>query len=170
MKIVNKVLDILGIIVRVCIAVLMLGMLVAVTMQVVARYVFHYGFSWTDEFARYCLIFVSIMGAVLVTQERKHISVSVFDSLLGKNAIWVLDLVRLAISAVFSVLVISFTRVTFDTIRGAVSTTMHIPMEIVYAVYPFSFGAMLLYQIFGIISDIYDRVKTKDAVQEGGEV
>lgn len=165
MKFVHKGLDLLGKVVRVCLILLVASMLVAVTMQVIGRYVFRKGFTWTDEFARYCLIFTSILGAVIVTQEKGHISIDVLDNLLGDRAILVMDIFRMLLSITFSILVLSFTHVTFDAIRGSVSIAMHIPMEIIYAIYPVSFAAMLLYQIFGLVTDIANLCgKPKDVL------
>jgi len=162
MKSFEKILNILSKFVKLLLIISVTVIVLCLAAQVIARYVFRYGIPWSDELARYCLIYISILGAVIITQERGHISVSFLDNLLGKHALWVLDLIRILISAVFSFLVVSFTKDAFTAIMGSVSVALHIPMEIIYAVYPFSFSCMLLYQIFHFISDLRNAPWKKD--------
>lgn len=69
------------------------GMLVTIlaTMgaQVVARYVFHQPISWSEEWARFALIWLAFMAAAFVMAEGRHIAVDVVSSRLGtRSKLW----------------------------------------------------------------------------------
>lgn len=59
--------------------VLLIGMVVVMTvlviMQVLLRYLFSSAFSWSEEIARYLMIWVSFLGAGLALQQGLHIGV-----------------------------------------------------------------------------------------------
>ena len=58
------------------------GLLVIVVLwQVFARYVLNQSFSFTEEFARFALIWLSILGAAYLSGQREHLSM---DYLLQK--------------------------------------------------------------------------------------
>lgn len=68
MRIKNKV-QVLNIVA----AVLLMVMFLVVFAQIVSRYVFNRAFSWSDEMAKYLLIYTSMLGAVLAEDQGANI-------------------------------------------------------------------------------------------------
>lgn len=64
-----KVLDVLSI-------VLMVGMVVFLLIQLVARAVFTHGFSWTEESAKICLIMLAYVGASMTSVNGVHVNIT----------------------------------------------------------------------------------------------
>lgn len=62
---------------------LLLLVLVLVVFQVVSRYVFSSPFVWSEELARFSLLWLTFVVAGLVMARRLHVTVSVGDRLLG---------------------------------------------------------------------------------------
>jgi TRAP-type C4-dicarboxylate transport system permease small subunit len=44
----------------------------SIFMQVILRYVFNTGFSWTEELARYLMIYISLIGSSIALQNKEH--------------------------------------------------------------------------------------------------
>lgn len=61
--------------VRIVLIAMVVVMTVLVIMQVLLRYLFSSAFSWTEEIARYLMIWVSFLGAGLALQQGLHIGV-----------------------------------------------------------------------------------------------
>lgn len=81
-------------------AALVAALFVLVLAQVVSRYVFGQPLVWSEELARFSLIWLTFIGAAFVMAYRRHIVVSLFK--LGDRAWLVLE----TISSIIMVLVI----------------------------------------------------------------
>ena len=66
---------------RVCV-VLLAGAGLTVLMQVMLRYVFHTGFSWSEELARYMVIYVSLIGSSIVIGGDGHPRIEILIEML----------------------------------------------------------------------------------------
>lgn len=62
-------------------AVLLFIMLVLVAVQVITRYIFNNPLSWTEEIARFVLVWLTFIGAVIALKQNQHVK---FEYLLGK--------------------------------------------------------------------------------------
>jgi TRAP-type C4-dicarboxylate transport system permease small subunit len=104
-----------------------------VFLQFFTRYVLNDSVAWTEEIARYGLIWVTFIGAVMVTRRNSHIAVALLPNLLpawaGRALLALVDLAMLAffgLLAYFSVLIIGRMQVQRMTV-------VDLPMSWVYA-------------------------------------
>ena len=94
-----KVLDVLSI-------VLMVGMVVFLLIQLVARAVFTHGFSWTEESAKICLIMLAYVGASMTSVNGVHVNITILnDALHSARGRKVLFVLQQLLAMVFLVLV-----------------------------------------------------------------
>ena len=120
--------------------IIIFALLVAdVLWQVLARYVLNTSFSFTEELARFLLIWLSIIGAAYLNAERAHLSMDfLYTRMSAENR-------RKA--SIFAELVIFFFALFVMVVGGAnlvyttlylnqLSGTMQIPLGYVYAVLP----------------------------------
>ncbi|MFB9056607.1 TRAP transporter small permease [Mariniflexile ostreae] len=134
--------------------VLIFGLLVLdVLWQVFSRYILNTSFSWTEELARFSLIWLSILGAAYLNGRREHLSM---DFLYGKFS----DANKKRVSILIEVLVFLFALIVMF-IGGAnlVYTTLHleqlsgtlrIPLGYVYAIMPFSGFLIMCFSVYHI--------------------
>ena len=54
------------------------GMAVVVFLQVIFRYVLNLPLFWTEELARYCLVWSSLLGSAVAVKRGQHIAVDIF--------------------------------------------------------------------------------------------
>jgi TRAP-type C4-dicarboxylate transport system permease small subunit len=88
-----------------CIILLMIAGL-SIFMQVILRYVFNTGFSWTEELARYLMIYLSLIGSSIVLQNKDHPRVEmIYESFPQK--------VKTGLDFLFNLLILAFLIVLF---------------------------------------------------------
>lgn len=131
--------------------ILLVGLLALMTLDVLwgvfTRYVFSDQASWTEELARYLLIWIGILGAAYATEKNMHPAIELLKPSLSdskqKRLALVVDLLILAFA--LCVMVIGGSRLIYITyFLGQSSPAMGLPMHLVYAVIPLS-GALILY-------------------------
>jgi TRAP-type C4-dicarboxylate transport system permease small subunit len=119
-------------------------MCVVTFLQVVTRYVFNAPFSWTEELARYLIIWVTFLGFGLVIHKRAEMSVSFFrDMIKGRPG----QLVDLALTGiVLAFLAIFFVQGILITIesQSIMTIALGVPWSFVNAAAPLGGACMLL--------------------------
>jgi len=118
-------------------------MCVVTFLQVVTRYVFNAPFSWTEELARYLIIWLTFLGFGLVIHKRTEMSVSFFrDMIKGRPG----QLVDLALAGiVLGFLAIFFVQgvlITFES-REIMTIALGVPWSYVNVAAPLGGFCML---------------------------
>ncbi|UHD46391.1 TRAP transporter small permease [Aureimonas altamirensis] len=78
----NKVLNLVEAILDKVLIALFMTMVVAIVWQVVARYVFAAPTVWSEELARFMLVWVTMLGSAYVLEHGGHVALTVFVELL----------------------------------------------------------------------------------------
>lgn len=83
----RKISDAVNRVVAYLAAAIFVVLIVACVMQVFFRFVLNNSLSWTEELARYCFIWMHLIGASLLCQKNEHATVTLFlDMVHGKAA------------------------------------------------------------------------------------
>ncbi len=128
---------------RLCVCIF--GTMVAVVfLQVVLRYLFHFGFPWVEESARYLQIWLTFLGACLAFEKFSHVYISFFvDRLPAALRVSVFLLVQLTIVAFLLLLV--YKGLSLAKFGWAMrSAGMGVPMSAIYLAIPFCAVIMCL--------------------------
>ncbi len=119
--------------------------------QVFTRFILRDPSSFTEELARFLLIWVGLLGASYVSGRKMHLAITVvLDSWKGRKRLWA----ELAIQAcifVFAclVMVIGGSRLTSMTFAlKQISAALRIPLGYVYLVIPVSGLLIMFYAVF----------------------
>jgi TRAP-type transport system small permease protein len=115
---------------------LFMGMLAVAFMQAALRYLFDFGFSWTEELARYLQIWLVFLGAALVFGKLGHVNINLFVHRLSPAGRLVAGLVAQGITFLFLGLLVykGFFLVQFSW--GTASIALEAPTSLVYAAVP----------------------------------
>ena len=122
-------------------------MVVNVLWQVFTRFIMSNPSSFTDELARYLMIWVGVLGAAYVSGKNMHVAIDVLSNRLTEKKQKKLSLFVHGIVILFSllVLVIGGARLVYITaVLNQNSPALHIPLAIVYAIIPIS-GLLIIY-------------------------
>ena len=139
----NKIDRFLGIF----LALLMAVMTLDVLWGVFTRYAMGSQASWSEELARFLLIWIGILGAAYASGQNMHLAIDLLSEKLNpKKQKRLVALIRiLIISFAFFVLVVGGSRLLYITqTLGQTSPALQIPMAFVYAVLPLS-GILVVY-------------------------
>lgn len=144
-----------------------MGLLVIdVVWQVFSRYILNAPSTFTDELARFLLIWVSLLGAAYYSGQNMHIAINVLpDRLSPSNRVRLQIFIRiLIILFVLCVLVIGGGTLVYYTFTFLqITPSLQIPMALVYLIGPIS-GLLIIYYK---ISDILIMLKAEpDAAKE----
>ena len=135
--------------------IIMSVMVINVLWQVFTRYVVGAPSSFTDELARYLMIWIGVLGAAYVSGKNMHVSIDVLPSKLNKKSQKKLaHLVSFIIIAfVFTALVIGGIRLVYITyILEQYSPALQIPISLVYIVLPLSGILIIYYKISDLLN------------------
>ncbi|MEX0291428.1 MAG: TRAP transporter small permease [Flavobacteriaceae bacterium] len=143
MKMRNKIDRILAKVLVFIMAVMVLNVL----WQVISRFLLGSPSSFTDELARYLMIWIGILGAAYVSGQNKHVAIDILPSRLReKNRLRLKLLVRiLIILFCLFAMVIGGSRLVYIThALEQYSPALQMPLSVVYLVIPLS-GLLIIY-------------------------
>jgi len=72
--------------------------------QVMLRYIFEFSAPWTEELARYSMVWMVMIGTALAIETDAHIKLDVLSLIIKqKKILWIIDIFIIAILLVFAV-------------------------------------------------------------------
>ncbi len=121
--------------------------------QVFGRYVLGQSFSFTEEFARFALIWLSVLGAAYLNGKREHLSMDFLLRKLEPNQLnrrmKIIEMLMFVFA--FFVMVIGGGNLVYTTLYlGQVSPAMHISLGYVYAIVPISGLLIMFFSLYNI--------------------
>ncbi|MBU2950967.1 TRAP transporter small permease [Tamlana agarivorans] len=122
-------------------------MVINVLWQVFTRYIIGTPSSFTDELARYLMIWVGLLGAAYVSGKNMHVAIDIITPKLQPKTQKKLRIVVLSLIILFCffALVIGGSRLVYITyILGQHSPALHLPLAVVYLVIPLT-GLLIIY-------------------------
>ncbi len=122
-------------------------MVINVLWQVCARYIPFIPGSFTDELARYLLIWVGLLGAAYASGQHMHLALDLLpEKLEGVAKSKLLIFINMLVSVfAFLVMIVGGIRLVYITLYlGQTSAALGIPLGFVYMVLPLS-GVLIIY-------------------------
>ena len=132
--------------------ILLACIIVAATLQVFTRKVMGNSMVGTEEFARYCFIWMSCLGASLCLTKGMHASVGVVKDKLKGRALHIHEICAHIIVCFVCIVLIRYGFELLGTVSRQSSPTMGVPMSFIYAALPVSCICMLLSALTKILS------------------
>jgi len=160
----NRVKSIVDNVLEFAVATVMGLLVIDVLWQVFTRFILHDPSSWSEELARYLLIWVGLLGAAYAAGKRMHLALDLLPSKLeGGNRLRLGVFIELCgFGFALFALVIGGARLVFVTlVLGQTSAALQIPIGYVYTVVPISGLLIMFYSAF----EIYRMIS--EARQEG---
>ncbi len=130
-----------------------------VLFQVFSRYILGTSFTWTEEFARFSLIWMTIIGAAYLNAKREHLSMDFlyqkFSAPHKRKASILVEILVFLFALI--VMVIGGLNLVYTTLHlEQLSGTLRIPLGYVYAIMPFSGLLIMAFSVYHI-SNIYSN-------------
>ena len=134
---------------------LMALMLLSVCWQVITRYFLGNPSSFTDELARYLMIWVGLLGGAWASGKGMHLAIDLLPSKLEGKAKYRLQVLLhlLVIFFVVTTLIVGGSRLVYITYTlEQTSAAMQLPLAYVYIILPISGVLITLFKIRDIIA------------------
>ena len=141
------------------------AMTLNVLWQVFTRFILKNPSSFTEELARYMLVWLGILGASYVAGQKMHLAIDLLSTkLIGKSKSYLEILIQTFIFLFsFFVLVIGGVRLVQITLTlNQISAALQIPLGYVYFVVPLSGAIMMNYSLIFIMQEI-KKIKSTSA-------
>ncbi len=151
------------------IVLLLSAMTFVVAAAVFCRYVLFNPIAWAEEFSRYCMIYLAMLGATVALRDNAHVGVSVIIDLFpAKIRRGILQFGRVFI-IIFLAAVVVFSISHAFTLQGQTSSAMQLPMAVPY--FAITLGAFLMLlvavrQFLGIDKVKSENEATLDEIKE----
>jgi TRAP-type C4-dicarboxylate transport system permease small subunit len=133
---------------------LFLGLIFSVTWQVASRYLFRAPSSWTEELARFLLIWIGLLGSAYAYRNRAHMRLDLLEGQLGSAGTRRLRALSSMAVMVFSIAVLSLGGLSLVALTlelEQVSAALNIPMGLVYLALPLSGLLIVFYALAELI-------------------
>lgn len=162
----KSILNLLDRLLEWALVILMAGLVFAVSWQVISRYLFTSPSSWTEEIARFLLIWIGTLGAAYAFRLNIHIGLDLLPKKLSGAA--ALNLHRFTVLTVilFAVCVLvvggaSLVYLTWDLRQY--SAVLGLPVSIVYSVIPLA-GVLIVIYSLAAFANVHEHVGEEGAM------
>ncbi len=128
-------------------ALIMSVMVINVLWQVFTRYVTGNPSSFTDELARYLMIWIGVLGAAYVSGRNLHVAIDILPKRSSEKTQKRLRVIvnSMVILFVFFAFVIGGSRLVYISyVLGQQSPSLQLPLAVVYIIIPIS-GLLIMY-------------------------
>ncbi len=158
----HRISDTLNRITEIMLVLILAAMAVVVFLQVIFRYVLNFPLFWTEEFARYCLVWASLLGSAVAVKRGQHIAVTVLVERFPPALSRVCKVLAL-IAVVMMLSIILWGGIQLVAItRAQISPALRMPMSVPYAAIPVGAALMLVHTVGFLIEAITARGKLSD--------
>ncbi len=140
------------------------AMTVITLVAVFFRYVLQSPIIWSEEAARYLMVWSTMLGISIATRQKAHLGIDIFVSMAPKKlqrALEIFSTLMMIVMFVF-LTIISIVFIQSAIRTGNVSPMLRIPFYIIYLALPLGFGLSAVRSI----QDLVDVIKGVDNKEE----
>ncbi|MGJ8714601.1 MAG: TRAP transporter small permease [Maribacter stanieri] len=128
-------------------------MVINVLWQVFTRYVTGNPSSFTDELARYLMIWIGVLGAAYVSGRNLHVAIDILPLRQNKKTqkrLKVIVTVLIILFVLFAFVIGGSRLVYISYVLGQQSPALQVPLALVYIIIPISGLLIMYYKIFDL--------------------
>lgn len=130
------------------------AMALIVAVQVFSRYVLNHSLFWSEELARYMLVWLTFLGASVAYRRNVHPAIDIFYSMWAakiKNLITIF--IHLISITLFGIMIIYGCQFA-SFVRLQISPALYLPKWIVFGIIPLSGLVMLIHGLAFLLSEL----------------
>ncbi len=154
MRQVIKVIDYMNKIVGIILALMLAVMSILIIVQIFTRFVINYPLHWTEELARYLMIYSVFFGAALALRNNRLIAIEALAQAMSESKQRILRIFIMAVSIIFFVILLVQGLEIIGVVKAQHSAGLGISMSIPYAAIPIGAGLMIVNAFAVILESI----------------
>ncbi len=136
-------------------------MVVVVAAQVFCRYVLNHSLFWSEELARYLLVWLTFLGATVAYHRRAHPSIDMLQARVAPSVAHVMTITGYLVALFFFGVLTVYGFQFAHFVRAQISPALQIPKWTVMVVLPLS-GAILCLHTCVLLIDAFKRGRPLD--------
>lgn len=130
------------------------GMALVVAVQVFFRYVLNHSLFWSEELARYLLVWLTFLGASVAYRGKLHPGTDVFFIRMPPAVRRALAIfVHITSIALFGVMIVFGVKFSYF-VRLQISPALHLPKWVIFSVIPISGVIFLIHGLAFLVDEI----------------
>ena len=153
----QRISNIVNRITEVILVIVLAAMAVVVFLQVIFRYLLNFPLFWTEEFARYCLVWSSLLGSAVAVKRGQHIAVTIVSERFPPAVRRVMKIITLISVAVILTIILWGGIQLVAITRAQISPALRVSMSVPYLAVPVGAALMLLHTL----NFIYETITTE---------
>lgn len=122
--------------------------------QVMARFVFHSPFSWSEEMVRYFQVWMVLLGAAVTMRKGQHISIDFLTAQMPKPVTQAVSIAMNLIIVGYLLVVLRFSADLMEVTSYQTSPAMQLPMNLVYLAVPLGVCLLLMETVIVLVRRI----------------
>ncbi len=134
-----------------------LAMVVVVTAQVFCRYVLNHSLFWSEELARYLLVWLTFLGASVAYHRGVHPSIDMLQTRVGPIAARAMTIAGYLVALLFFGVLTVYGLQFAHFVRAQISPALQIPKWIVLAILPASGAILCLHTVARLLDLVHGR-------------
>ncbi len=150
----------------VIIGILLTVMVAVIFYQVILRYIFHNANTWSEELARYAMMWIVMLGSPVAFRRHKHISVDLFIEKVPETPRRIITFAMYAVTVYFLCMLFKGGLTMMLNARVQKSPGLHLNMAVMYLSTLVGPVLMTVYVIENLYNEIIAPVLTR---RRGGE-
>jgi TRAP-type transport system small permease protein len=134
--------------------VLLVCMTAVVCLNIVSRYFFGYSFSWSEEAARYMMVWMTMIGAAMAIRKWSHFRLEFVEHKVSSRARLVLRRIDLFVALAIGLLLVWQGLVWLPLTNHQLATALQLPMSWFYAALPVAGMLIVLFSFEGLLDGL----------------
>ena len=139
---------------------LLVAMTLTVFSQVIARYIFEAPLSWSEELARFILIWLSMLSAAYAFKTKSHFALTILVSKLPDKHQKITSFCVHIIVAIFFLLICYYSIIFVNSVNGHVAPALQISMQIPYSSIIVASGLISIFSLLSAVKTIPKKIKS----------
>jgi TRAP-type C4-dicarboxylate transport system permease small subunit len=156
-----RIIDAINKIVSIVLSLVLAVMSLLIFTQVLTRYVVNVSLTWSEEAARYLMVYSVFLGAALAIRYQKHVAIEILSESINEKKRKILKMIILIICIVFFFMLLVKGIDILHHVGNQKSPALRIPMTIPYAAIPLGAGLLILNSV-AVILEMFSGKKEGD--------
>ena len=149
-----------------CLEIVLVFLLVAMTLtvfsQVIARYIFEAPLSWSEELARFILIWLSMLSAAYAFKTKSHFALTILANKLPEKHREFTSFCVNILVAIFFLIICYYSVIFVHSVNGHVAPALQISMQIPYSSIIVASGLITIFSILSAVKIISKKIQSAE--------
>ena len=140
---------------------LLIAMTLTVFSQVIARFIFEAPLSWSEELARFILIWVSMLSAAYAFKTKSHFALTILVSKLPDKHQKITSFCIHIVVAIFFLIICYYSVIFVHSVNGHIAPALQISMQIPYSSIIVASGLISIFSLLSAVKTIPKKIESK---------